>query len=337
MTALTQYDRLEAPGLYTPATDAQRRDVILSIGDTSLTITDHREVALAHWSLAAIERLNPGARPAVFAPGAEATERVEISDAEMIRAIEKVRAAVERSRPHPGRLRNRLLLLGLAAGLAVAVFWLPGAITRTTAGLVPHVARADIGDALLSRIEPVAGRACQDPGGTDALARLLTRLAPDGPRSALVLPGAPPGARHLPGGTVLLNRGVVEDHDSPEVVAGYLLAEAERLAATDPLLPLLIHAGLPATIRLATTGTLPDPALAAYAETLLTGTPGPVAADSLAARFARAGVPLSPYAYALDITGETTLNLIEADPVPPETARPILSDGDWVALQQICG
>ena len=145
------------------------------------------------------------------------------------------------------------------------------------------------------------------------------------------------GARHLPGGLVLLNRTVVEDHESAEVAAGYLLAETERSEATDPLLPLLAHAGLPATIRLATTGALPPAALAAYAEVVLTRPPAPLEPGPLATRFARAGVPLSPYAYALDITGETTLPLIEADPVAPDAARELLTDGDWVSLQGVCG
>ena len=61
--------------------------------------------------------------------------------------------------------------------------------------------------------------------------------------------------------------------------------------------------------------------------------PAPV----LIRRFAEAGVPTTPYAYALDVTGETTLPLIEADPVAAGQEKPLLSDGDWVALQGICG
>ena len=38
---------------------------------------------------------------------------------------------------------------------------------------------------------------------------------------------------------------------------------------------------------------------------------------------------------ALDASGETTLALIEADPFTT-TPKPVLGDGDWVALQGIC-
>ena len=53
--------------------------------------------------------------------------------------------------------------------------------------------------------------------------------------------------------------------------------------------------------------------------------------------FAQAAVPSSPYAYARDITGETTLGLIEADPMAGRTLEQVLPDRDWVLLQSICG
>ena len=52
--------------------------------------------------------------------------------------------------------------------------------------------------------------------------------------------------------------------------------------------------------------------------------------DSFAEAFAKARVRAAPYAYAIDPSGEATLALIEADPVPPGGGEPILADGDWV-------
>ncbi len=337
MTALTQYDRLEASGLFTPGDGGQRRDVVLSIGSASLTLTDQRDVALAHWSLAAIERLNPGRRPAIYAPAPDAPERVETGDDEMIRAIEKVRQAVSRARPKPGRVRLRLTFAAIMAGLAVAVLWLPGALTRYTASILPEAARMALGEAALARITPYAGAACDDPAGTAALRTLIGRLGASAPAQVHILPAGLREAAHLPGDTVLLNRSVVEDHESPQVVAGYILAEVDRAALNEPMLGLLEHAGLRATLTLMTTGSLPEASLSGYGETLLTSTPAPLSADTLISRFEAAGIPATPYAYAVDVTGETTLQLIEADPVPADAARPLLTDGEWVALQGICG
>ncbi|MEM0948012.1 MAG: hypothetical protein AAGK37_11440 [Pseudomonadota bacterium] len=335
MTALDQYERLEALGLYTPEPDAQRRDVVLSIGNATLTIADHREVALAHWSLAAIERLNPGERPAHYSPGHDSGEHVETDDDTMIRAIEKVRSSIDRGRPHPGRLRARIRWGTALAVLIAAIMWLPGALIHTTVRIVPDAVRKNIGAELYTEIVARSGRACRSGDGQAALDLMVSAISPHGPVTARVLPVGPAEAQHLPGGRVLLNRGMVEDHESPHVPAGALLAGAERAAQIDPLIPLLRHLGIGATVRLMTSGDLPDTGLGSYAELLLTDAAPALSQDLLAARFRAADIPTAPYAYAIDITGETTLDLIEAN-AAIANGQTLLSDGQWVALQGIC-
>ncbi|MCB2149812.1 MAG: hypothetical protein KDE06_00400, partial [Rhodobacteraceae bacterium] len=100
MTALPEYQRLESTGLWRASPDGQRREVLVVFGDATLVISDTRTAAaLAHWSLPAVIRLNPGKRPALFAPGAEAGEELEIEDATMIAAIGKVHRLIEARRP----------------------------------------------------------------------------------------------------------------------------------------------------------------------------------------------------------------------------------------------
>ncbi|MDA0961937.1 MAG: hypothetical protein O2898_03345, partial [Proteobacteria bacterium] len=139
MTALKKYQRLEATGLWRPAPGEQRREVIVSVGDATLVITDTKDQPLAHWSLAAIERQNPGERPAIYSPDGDPGETLELAEGEdqMIRAIEKLRSAIERSRPHPGRLRLVSVGLSCLAVVALAVFWLPGAMLRHATEVVP--------------------------------------------------------------------------------------------------------------------------------------------------------------------------------------------------------
>ncbi|NOX74880.1 MAG: hypothetical protein GXP03_15105, partial [Alphaproteobacteria bacterium] len=93
MTALKQYEKLEAPGLWRETADAQRREIYISFGDTTLVIRNHKDEVLSHWSLPAIIRLNPGVMPALFSPDISAAETLEIDDDTMIDAIEKIRAA----------------------------------------------------------------------------------------------------------------------------------------------------------------------------------------------------------------------------------------------------
>lgn len=337
MTALTEYQRLECSAVWRAAPDAQRRDVFVSVGDATLTITDTADRPLAHWSLAAVDRLNPGELPAIYAPGADAPEELEIEDDTMIAAIEKVGQSIRRRRPQPGRLRLVLLGGGLALVLALTVFWLPDALIRHTASVVPQAKRTELGARLLTDIRRVAGSPCGTVNGRRALDQLKSRLMANQKGRLTVLAAGIPAAQHLPGGLILLNRSLVEDFEDPAVVAGFILAELTRAEAKDPIEELLEFAGPFTAFRLLTTGNVPDAKLETYAEYLSTKSAEPIDNDILLARFATAGVPSTPYAFARDISGESTLPLIEADPVGSAAAEPVLTDGQWVSLQGICG
>jgi len=335
MTALERYARLECPGLWRPGPEAQRRDVVVSFGDASLVISDTGGRALSHWSLAAVARVNPGEAPALFTPSAEATELLEVGDDTMVEAIETVRRVVARARPRGGRLRGAATL-ALSAGLvALAIWWVPGALVRHAVTILPPTSRAEIGTALAASVERLSGPPCEGPRAGRALAAATARLAPAMPAGVAlsrlaVVPDALEGALMLPGGTMLIGRPVVEDHETPDVLAGHVLAEGIRAAS------LLHDAGAAATLRLMTTGRLPEAALARHAEARLTAPPAPVDPAPLLAAFAASGLPSTPYAYARDVTGETVLHLLEGDPMRGRTAEPLMSDGDWVALQSVC-
>jgi hypothetical protein len=222
----------------------------------------------------------------------------------------------------------------LAAIVALGWFWLPDRVISHAVGVVPAAKRMELGDRILAHIRRVAGRPCETVLGRRALNRLQARLLPDHSGRLVVLPGGVAQSTHLPGGLILLGRELVEDHDSPDVLAGYILAEGLRSAGTDPVETLLRQAGPMDALKLLTTGDLPETSLAAYAEAVLTDAPAPVGDQALLAAFAEARVASTPYAYARDISGETTLTLIEAD---PGSAEPVLPDADWVGLQGICG
>ncbi|MCB1339449.1 MAG: hypothetical protein KDK10_18995 [Maritimibacter sp.] len=339
MTALTQYQRLEAPGVWRAGADAQRRNVIVALGDATLTLTDSNDRALAHWSLATVRRKNPGEAPALYAPSSDPAEpeALEIDEPEMIDAIETVRRAIDRSRPKVGRLRHMGTLALVVFAAALAIFWAPGALTRQTATVLPAITRDEIGARLLARLDRITGSPCATKAGSVALDKLRLRLLdPERPGQLVVFPAGVTRAQHLPGGTILIGRDLLEDFDAPEVTAGYILAEATRAEAADPMLALLTHAGPFATARLLATGTLTDRVLDSYAEVVLTAPPVPLASEPLLAHFTAARVASTPYAFAVDPSGETTLALIEADPAARATPEPVLDPADWADLRAIC-
>ncbi|MGR3323688.1 MAG: hypothetical protein ACU0DK_17360 [Pseudooceanicola sp.] len=340
MTALEEYQRLEARGLWREAAETQRREVVVSMGDATLVLSDKNDTALAHWSLAAIDRLNPGEFPAIYSPDGADDETLELpeDEGEMIDAIERVRRSIESRRPKPGRLRYGLIGATLLAVVLAAIFWLPGALTRHALTVVPQVKRAAIGDELMARLQVVTGAPCRTREGRRALDRLAERLpGVNGPPEIHVVRDGVRGAIHLPGGIILLSRNIVEDTSDPDVVAGYVIAEDLRARLHDPMGQLLDAAGPTATVKLLTTGSLPDETLDAYARHLLTAEPAPLPDEVLLTGFRDHGLRSSPYAYALDISGESVLGLIEADPYAGAETEPVLQDADWLRLQAICG
>lgn len=340
MTALSKYQRLEAAGLWRPSQDAQRCEVIVSIGDATLTISDTRDQALAHWSLPAITRANAGRYPAIYHPDGDPAETLELpeNEKEFITSIEKLRRAIDRRRPHPGRLRLTMFLLSLAAVAALLVFWLPGAVRNHALRVVPEVKRMEIGQSLLTRLERVTGPACHAGQGAAALAQLAARLpAPNGPNRLIVVRNGVRDAIHLTGDTILLDRKLVEDFEEPDVIAGYIIAEQTLANQQDPLGRLLRHAGLWASLKLLATGALDGEILQSYAEYLLTGPRLAVTDEALLKGFYVQKVRSTPYAYARDMSGEATLALIEADPYAHSPPQPVLSDANWLRLQGICG
>ena len=92
MTALTQYQRLEATGIWRKSAEAQRIDVIISIGESSLVITDINEKPLAHWSLAALAVKQSKDGNKLYHPDGDPSETLELgnNENEMAEAIEKL-------------------------------------------------------------------------------------------------------------------------------------------------------------------------------------------------------------------------------------------------------
>lgn len=338
MTALKQYERLESIGLWRDDPEAQRREVLVRFGEATLVLSDPRsEIALSHWSLPAVERRNPGVLPALYAPGDDALETLEIDDADMIVALEKVRGAVAAAIPRPGRLRG-VVVGGLTlAVLALGVFWVPDALVAHTASVVPPSQRAKLGQLALDDVIRLTGAPCNNQQGLRALADLSERVfgPVDTPILYIVRDGLA-SALHLPGDVIVLSDTLIETANGPEALAGAALAEGVRRRLQDPMIPLLRQAGLIATFRLLTTGELPPGALSGYGETILRAAPAPLAPEPLLAAFKAAQLPSTPYAYAVDPTGEATLPLIEADPYRGLSPTPLIPDGDWVALQGLC-
>jgi hypothetical protein len=339
MTALKKYQRLECPGLWRETPQDQRREVQVRFGEATLILIDPKSgTALSHWSLPAIERMNRGEEPPLYAPGPDSTESLELTDPDMVAALDTVRAAVKAATARPGRLRGLILAGTALVVVAGAAFWLPGALVTHTASVVPVALRAEIGQYALDDLARVTGAPCDNQLGLQALAGLSDRVF--GPVDTPILYVMPEGVDHplhLPGDVIILPRSLIETANGPEAAAGAALVERLRARAEDPMIPVLNHAGLRATFQLLTTTELPVEALRGYGEARLRATPAALPDATLITAFEAAQIPATPYAMAVDPQEAQMTRLAADDPYKGLAPTPLIPDESWVALQGICG
>lgn len=338
MTALTEFERLEAQGSWRETPAARLREVVVSLGDATLMLKDPAsEHPLAHWSLPAVIRLNPGKIPAIYRPRSDGSDEVlEVDDPLMIAAIERVHRAIQSRRAHPGRLRGGLFLLAAVLMAAVTVIWLPDAIIRHAAKVAPPAQTRAVGQAVLADIALSTGAVCERRSGQAVLDWIAPRIF-DEESEIHVVPSPVNGARRLPGQIYVLGNDMLLNANGPEAAAGHLIAAQMAVSDHQVLLDTLKFAGARAVLRLLTFGALPENALRGYGEQLLQESAPEPENPALLKAFAQREIPSEPYALTLDPTGKSVMELIEADPFRNAPApKSWLNDQQWLALQQIC-
>ena len=331
MTAIKEFERLEALGLWRETAHAQRKEVVISFGDSTLVLSDINNRPLTHWSMAAIAHGGSGENGTIFTVDETGEETLEIEDPTMIAAIGKIRASIEARRPHPGRLRWFLGAFVLITFLGFSLFWLPNALTRYAAGIVPDSKAVDIGESLLKSIRKTTGSACSTPSGERALRRLEDRAigAPSN-RIRIIAMGSRPSL-HLPGGNILLNHNLATQTDDASLLAGYAIMERAAQDETPPLLAFFKSLGIRKTLAFLGTGNIQDADIETFADQRLFGPTVTPSASTMLELFDVAKIPRAQFA-----AHAKRADLLETPDLAPEQYDPILNDNDWISLQEIC-
>lgn len=326
MTALKDIEKIEAPGIWRADEAAQRRDVYVSLGDNTIIITDPTGTALAHWSLPAVHRVNPGHEPARYSPALGDNEELEVDDALLIEVIERVRSAIEAAQPHPGRVRSfaiAVLILTVAVSLT---FWVPTALKAHALRALPPQQQDALGAALLSEITRYTGRVCSNQTAMRALDKVAARLFPNTSTELKVVPESTQPIIALPGQIFVISNTLLTAHDEPEILAGHLMSASLLAQKKPPLETYLDAASVTETIRLLTLSAPSARTLTAYAEQTLTAQSSVARSEDLIGAFELLRLDLTPFARSRG----------EAIPQATSPVVSLLSDTEWVALQAIC-
>ncbi|GMG82539.1 M48 family metallopeptidase [Paralimibaculum aggregatum] len=373
MTALAKYARLEAPGRFFDGISSRPLEVMVSFGARSLVIMGFDGVAVAHWPLATLKAMSDrGDRAVQLAPDLQSDERLVIEEPEMIRAIEAVCPGLRR-KPADRRGISRAVLWGggaLAAVLLLVFVILPG-LASQLAVLIPPERERQLGDTLVLQVRDLLSLGegehdfCTEPAGLAALAAMVARLEAAAPAlpadlEVIVLDHPLTNAFAAPGGRIVIFRGLIDDAETPEEVAGVLAHEIGHVLYRDPTVGVLRSAGTAGVFGLLVGDVFGAAIVVAGSEALLNARyqrEAEARADATALAILReAGLPATPlsaffrrlsqrygksnamlgYFASHPALGDRAEAAEQGDSLDGSAFDPVLDDAGWIALGQIC-
>ncbi|MEM9062364.1 MAG: M48 family metallopeptidase [Pseudomonadota bacterium] len=373
MTALADYTKLEAEARYFDGQSAAPVDVVLSFGGRSLVIVGLDDRPIAHWPLATLRSLaDPVETTVQLVPDHGSDERVVLQDREMIQAISKVCPKLYR-RPvdKPVLRRAAFWTVGAIGSVLLMLLVLIPTLANQLAEYIPPEREQALGDAVAEQLGDLLAlqtserpALCTEPAGTAALTRMTRRVTPEDelpyPLRVNVIDHKLVNAVALPGGRILIFRGLIENAKSPEEVAGVLAHEIGHVVNRDPTRGVLRAAGTAGIIGLLLGDIFGATVIAAASDAVLNAShqrDAETQADEMAYRLlGNAGLPATPLSDFFDRLreehGDATgpfrylsshpdlsgraARALAADRIGKGTFIPVLVDRDWLALQNIC-
>ncbi|MFV0475665.1 MAG: M48 family metallopeptidase [Pikeienuella sp.] len=330
----------------------------------------HDDMPIAHWSLAGLRNLGAGSEALSLTPDFESDERLTLDDPDMVAAIRQVCPSLDAPAPtsRSGWRRAGLWTVAALGSFYLILFHIAPALSDQLAELIPPETEVAMGEemveqftTLLSDGEP---RFCTGGAGERALAKLTARISANAnahvPLTVRVLDHEMVNAFALPGGQIVIFRGLLRNAEGPEALAGVLGHEIGHVVARDPtrltlraagtagLIGLLLGDFTGATITVALSEALMQSGYQREAESQ---------ADDFAAKLlGDQGLPTTPFAGFFiqlkaeggdvpallthlsshpDLSGRAAA-MRAADRIGDQPFEPALSDQDWVALRNIC-
>lgn len=354
------------PATYSDGKSAAVQAVRVELGDVGLRIlSDTGSVEDWTWDdLRLLERASKN-RPIRLSNRSRPGARLTIDDYGVIDVL-RTHARYLRREPLD---RARLIKLGSIAGICVAVglffvFGLPW-LARPAASLVPVSWEDPVGESTIDLINGIAadGRPmCQNAAGVAALQKLTDRLGAslDTPYrfTVTVADSGVVNALAVPGGRIMLFRGLIKKAKSPDEVAGVLAHEMAHVVHRHPTQGMINSVGWSSLMSVFTGGaSLSNEAVARLAAHLATSAYSrdlETEADEGALRIlADAGIGNAGFANffrliqresggGLGLPGymsshpQTKDRIAAIENRPATSGTPAMTDAEWRALRAIC-
>ena len=338
MTALDQYQRLEAIGIWRRSQTDPGQEVIVTFGDATLTIgamDSVGETPLAHWSLAAVRAVAQFDEETVYSPGQNSEETLSIADADMRAALSKILLTKKPAPDMPAK-NSRLWTVLILLGIAIAGYlMLPNLLASVTQMVIsPERARL-LTSQMIPMIEERTGPACHTDTAQAALNKIAEALHPGGETSIMVMDLGDVPIISLPGSKILINQAIVEQATSPDTIVSWSAVGIASEPNSPAITGLFGEGGVSDALKFLMTGRLETPTLNRAVNRMLIGAPDvdqPILRNA-AQMTANARVSLKKMENIV-ISEGWQVNISDLE---PNQITPVLDDQAWEALRRICG
>jgi predicted Zn-dependent protease len=248
--------------VYFDGVTAARHDVTIELNDRAVVIFDRAGELIDQWPFPRLKHLSAPAH--IFRIGlrkSDSLARLEIADQDMAHAIDLACPDIDRTGASARKAQRQAIVLSFLAAVslfAVAIYGLP-AITDRLAPLVPQGIERRLGNAADTQVRAMldkgppgrpfeCGEAAVEQAGRAAFEKLMARLQAAGglrlPLQAAVIRREEANAIALPGGHVYVFKGLIDQADTVDEVAGVIAHELGHVANRDGTRAILQGAGL---------------------------------------------------------------------------------------------
>lgn len=253
---------LASAAIYFDGVTAARHPVMLVLTERAVTINDLHGKLIDEWPYPRLKHLSAPAH--VFRIGLRQTPslaRLEIADQEMAHAIDLACPDIDRSGVNARRERRKAIALSFLAAVSLFVVGLYGvpAIVDRIAPLVPQGVERRLGNAADTQVRAMlnkgpsdrpfeCGGAPVEEAGRAAFEKLMTRLQSAArlqvPLHSAVIRREEANAIALPGGHIYVFKGLIDQAEHVDEVAGVIAHELGHVANRDGTRAILQGTGL---------------------------------------------------------------------------------------------
>lgn len=206
-----------------------------------------------------VEAVTPG-RPIRISSRADTAANLTIGDASIVPILQAFAPYLQREPFDRRRILAGASIFGALAFMAIAFVYGPPLLAKPLAGSVPVAWEEDIGKQTADLVYRMfaKGKTCDGAAGVAALDKLVGQMAEstETPYRLHVTVADSPvvNALALPGGQVILFRGLIEKAGSAEEVTGVLAHELAHVTLRHPTQGLIVSAGWSAMLSAFTGG-----------------------------------------------------------------------------------